>query len=165
MAHTINFRNVIQAALFSCELSGQISDGQWENTKPYDHWKVWCDANVNVNPSNVGVNFWAQKNNYNFATKDLLDVVGERMLNIANMAENNIPLEAINDFNDYNLGDFNYSDREGSTYWADKRSNFIEYFGSFENFQDKCKGSYDMKRLRAELKDMMQIVRKQINNL
>lgn len=151
---TINFRNPVQAALFICELSGQISDGHWENTRPYQHWEVWCDANVNVNPVNVGVNFWAQKNNYNFNNSDLLDVVGERMLNIANMAENNIPLEAIREFNDWNVN----NDYKGE-YWRKKRNEFREYFGTAQYFKTVCTGSYDMKKLRKELADMKQIIK------
>ena len=85
--NTINFRNNIQAALFNVELSGQISDGMWENTRPHRHFEPWCRAEVNVNPDNVGVNFYAPKNNYNFSSKELLSIVGDRMIWAANLAE------------------------------------------------------------------------------
>jgi hypothetical protein len=149
----INFRNAIQAALFSCELSGQISDGMWENSRPHNHWEIWSGASVNVNPENLGKDFYAQRH-YNFNSKDLLDAIGNRMLNICNMAENNLPLEIINDFNDFDP----YCDYQGE-YWDKKRTEFKEYFGSVEGFTEACTGSYDYKKLRKELKDMSDIIK------
>jgi hypothetical protein len=77
---TINFRNLIQVALWDEELSGQISDGWWENARPFEHYKIWCRATATVNPKNLGRNFWADKKNYNFTNKELLEVIGDRML-------------------------------------------------------------------------------------
>jgi hypothetical protein len=82
---SLNVRNLEQAALW-LELDGQISDGQWENARPYDHYKVWCLATVRVEPANVGRDFYAQKDNYNFSAPDLLKVVGRRMLATARVA-------------------------------------------------------------------------------
>ena len=73
------FRNAIQAKLWE-ELDGQISDGYWENARPYNHWRVWCRATVIVDPVNVGRNFYAEKDNYNFNSSELLEWVGDRML-------------------------------------------------------------------------------------
>lgn len=75
----LTVRNQAQKILFDEELSGQISDGMWENSRPYDHWEPWCGAEVVVG-LNVGRNFYAKKDNYNFTNKDLLDVVGDRMV-------------------------------------------------------------------------------------
>lgn len=30
-------------ALWDAEVTGQLSDGTWENARPHDHWKFWCD--------------------------------------------------------------------------------------------------------------------------
>jgi hypothetical protein len=76
---TLNVRNEAQKVLME-ELDGQISDGMWENARPMDHWIVWCDAEVVVDPTNVGRDFYAMKDNYNLTSKDLLDVVGDRMI-------------------------------------------------------------------------------------
>lgn len=78
---TLTVRNIEQAAAM-LELDGQISDGHWENARPYDHWKVWCDAKVRVaTPGEpVGRNFSAIKQDYNFTSPKLLDIVGLRML-------------------------------------------------------------------------------------
>lgn len=74
-------RNEAQKALFEQELSGQISDGAWENL-PGNHWEQWSGVTVEVG-ENVGRNFYATKDNYNFTRKDLLDIVGDRMLRYA----------------------------------------------------------------------------------
>jgi hypothetical protein len=150
---TINFRNAVQAALFTCELRGQISDGYWENSTPHDHWKVWSTASISVDPKNVGINFYPSRK-YNFNRKDLVDIVGYRMLNICNMAENNLPLEIIDQFNDWNPT-CNYS----GEYWNKKRAEFKKFFGTVENFQKARTGSYDYKKLRSELKDMSDIIK------
>jgi hypothetical protein len=76
---TLNVRNEAQKVLME-ELDGQISDGMWENARPYDHWKVWCEARVVVDPTNVGRDFWAMKDNYNLTSRLLLEVVGDRMI-------------------------------------------------------------------------------------
>ena len=152
----INFANQIQVALFINELAGQISDGMWENTRPFDHYKVWCRAGVEVNPVNVGVNFHAMKNNYNFASPDLLSIVGGRMLNIANMTENGISLKDSGDFDDFN---YNLVSTRVESYWKEKCARFIEVFGSEEGYKAACKGSYDMKKLKTELNEMKTIIK------
>ena len=76
--NVINFRNIYQVTLYECELKGQISDGYWENARPYDHWKIMCAAEARVGEP-LGPNF-RPKRKYNFAAKDLIDVVKYRML-------------------------------------------------------------------------------------
>lgn len=80
MTNQLNVRNQAQKILLEKELQGQISDGYWENASPHDHWKPWCNCDVVVNPENLGRTFWARKDNYNLNNKDLLDIVGDRML-------------------------------------------------------------------------------------
>jgi len=84
------FRNAVQVALFT-ELDGQLSDGMWENTRPYDHYKPWCEAETtttdqyalkNDGSKVLGRNFWAPKDNYNFNSSFLLECVGDRMLKL-----------------------------------------------------------------------------------
>jgi len=76
----LRVRNLAQKLLWDEELSGQISDGMWENTRPFNHYKSWCWAEVIVDPSNVGRNFYAMKDNYNFASTFMLECIGDRML-------------------------------------------------------------------------------------
>ena len=83
---TLAFRSNSQVALFKYELRGQISDGHWENSRPNDHYKPWCTCEVIVDPVNLGKDFYAQRESYNFSSKELLEVVGERMLYKARLA-------------------------------------------------------------------------------
>jgi hypothetical protein len=78
--NTLNVENIAQKILLDTELKGQLSDGRWENTQPYDHWQPWCAAEVVVNPDNLGTDFWANKRNYRFNSKDLLEIIGDRMV-------------------------------------------------------------------------------------
>jgi DNA-binding Lrp family transcriptional regulator len=82
---TIAFRNEVQVALWSIELEGQISDGNWENSRPFDHYTPWMQCTVIVDPSNLGRSFPARRDRYNFTEPRLLDVVGERMLKYARL--------------------------------------------------------------------------------
>jgi hypothetical protein len=66
-----------QKNLFDCEISGQLSDGAWENTKPYDHWEPWGKSTIKVGTS-VGRDFPVKKDGYNLGS--LLQYVGDRML-------------------------------------------------------------------------------------
>lgn len=77
---TLYVRNPAQKILWDEELAGQISDGHWENARPYDHWKVWCDATVAVRPEAVGRTFYARRSSYNFTDPELLSIIGERMV-------------------------------------------------------------------------------------
>lgn len=78
--HTIRVANQAQKWLLKDELQGQISDGKWENSGPSDHWQDWSGARVVVDPKNLGRNFSPVKDNYQLNAKDLLDVVGDRMV-------------------------------------------------------------------------------------
>lgn len=84
---TLNLATAAQKALFTHELVGQMSDGAWENTAPFDHWEVWASCAVKVDPTNVGRDFYARKTGYAFA-KALLDIecIKTRMLAYARWA-------------------------------------------------------------------------------
>lgn len=83
---TIAFRNADQLVLWKLELLGQISDGMWENSRPHDHWRVWHSNEAIVDQENLGKNFYAQRESYNFNSKDLLDVVEKRMIGAVRLA-------------------------------------------------------------------------------
>ena len=44
---TIHFKNASAMCLYEWEMSGQISDGKYENSRPYDHWK-WVSEISNM---------------------------------------------------------------------------------------------------------------------
>jgi len=78
---TLTVNSKIQKALIEHELLGQLSDGYWENTRPHDHWKPWTHCDVVVG-TNIGRDFWVQKDNYDFNNPQLLSWLGGRMLAI-----------------------------------------------------------------------------------
>jgi len=82
----LKVRNVAQQVMFEQEFSGQISDGWWENSRPNDHWRVWSQAVVMVDPNEQGRNFFPMKDNYSLSSKAVLDIIGDRMLTFVNMA-------------------------------------------------------------------------------
>lgn len=75
----IAFRNMNQKVLYDKELSGQISDGNWENSRPFNHWEIMTDAEIIVDPNNLGPNF-TPKRKYNFNDPELFNDVKNRML-------------------------------------------------------------------------------------
>lgn len=54
---------ITACALWDCEVTGQLSDGTWENSSPHDHWKFWsrlvpcCDDTATPH---VEVDSWAR---------------------------------------------------------------------------------------------------------
>lgn len=78
--NVLRVRNRAQQILFMKELRGQISDGMWENTVPFNHWAAWSNTKVVVDPKNLGRNFSVAKDNYQLNAKALLSVVGDRMV-------------------------------------------------------------------------------------
>ena len=85
MKSFIAFPNFKQASIFENELKGQLSDGFWENARPYNHWESICAAEVKV--SDKPAKQFDQQKNYNFTDKALIDIVGERMWKYAIVAD------------------------------------------------------------------------------
>ena len=81
--------NLTQKFLFEHELSGQISDGMWENARPYDHWQKPCKLEVELSNDKLGVTTSLMKNNYNFSSKELLDCISDRMIMIGKIVTSN----------------------------------------------------------------------------
>lgn len=82
----LNLRNQAQVILFNEELAGQISDGVWENARPFNHWK-WVPGHdsVGISPApgfstlNEAWGFVPPRR-YNFCNSLLIEVCGERMI-------------------------------------------------------------------------------------
>ena len=51
----LHFTTMAAALLYEWELSGQISDGKYENSRPYDHWNWITDCDVLIEPN--GLNY------------------------------------------------------------------------------------------------------------
>lgn len=80
--------SVSAVALWHAELTGQMSDGLWENTRPHDHWRFWCDLEVVTGDKDVAqpiAGCWPDKTSYSFGR--LIEYVGDRMLKYGQMAK------------------------------------------------------------------------------
>jgi hypothetical protein len=74
---TIKLQNNAQVLLWNTELSGQVSDGYWENARPFDHYKAVSGAKAVIGDE-LSINFYLRRK-YNFAAAQLLEYVGARM--------------------------------------------------------------------------------------
>lgn len=85
---TITFRSATQAAIWNTCIRGQLSDGHWENARPLDHWRFWCNLEVCVggDAKVVATNQYAcQKTNYNLNA--LKEYVLDQLLATGRMAK------------------------------------------------------------------------------
>jgi len=67
-------------ALWEHEITGQLSDGAWENSTPHDHWEFWNRLEAQKGAPEVKGGGWARRTGYNLNT--LIEYVGDRMLNL-----------------------------------------------------------------------------------
>jgi hypothetical protein len=154
---TLVVRNLAQKILFDEELVGQISDGQWENSSPRDHWQPWADAKVVVG-ENVGRDFYARRG-YDFTNKEFVAQLGPRMLEYVRLglvygAENAGKLHyALND----NVQ--SYEDHGTSTHWRDVRTFLLNY--DLERVREVAASEviYDETQLKKDLRDLRSIVK------
>jgi hypothetical protein len=88
--HELTVATLSQKVLFFCEMEGQLSDGNWENARPSNHWEEWMlswnQIKVSGSAEVVGTNWQPLKFNYNFADKALLEAVGDRCLTYGSLA-------------------------------------------------------------------------------
>lgn len=190
MKATVNFRNKNQVTLWNNEILGQLSDGYWENTRPHNHWCVWHSAEAVCDESlPVGRNFFAIKANYNFTAKDLLEIVGQRMINsvrltnagfgdVAHHKFEDIGIEMcyMDQFNKYKpatkemiKSDIESWKNSESKYYSDKYDLFTKTFGSDETEAIEKYFSivndetlYSAKQLRKDLDDMKKIIKEKV---
>jgi len=169
---TITVRNVAQAALLEMELKGQISDGHWENARPYDHWEVWCRAAVAVDATAVGRDFHARRCNYNLLAPELLAVVGGRMMRYARLATQ-FGLERAKEIADLldmegrlyeilyleKLANEERSHSTPGTYWAGKLKQRRSIDATRVNYVLENESLYDVVNLRQDLRDLKKIFR------
>lgn len=87
---TITFKTVSAQALWEHEITGQLSDGMWENSLPHDHWQFWQMLQATTGAANTIVMDegervpYRQKTGYNIA--GLYGYVKERMIATGRMA-------------------------------------------------------------------------------
>lgn len=52
---TIHFENASAMVIYEWEMSGQISDGKYENSRPHDHWKWVCEISNMIVDGTTGI--------------------------------------------------------------------------------------------------------------
>lgn len=62
---TLHFASTAAAVLYKCEFEGQISDGKYENARPFDHWK-WVTKTQSVCDGTEGYEGIKHRRSYNF---------------------------------------------------------------------------------------------------
>lgn len=174
MAGILFLGSLEQVTLFKHELSGQISDGHWENSAPRDHWKFWCNADLKVTPEGtepgyVTVNWDTPCRTYYGTTSPaLLSVVGERMMRYVRLVKALGAVDADEVIDVLSLdGELIVPEWEGE-YWEAKRVKVNEL--SVRHGWDKLQAiltdekSYNRKSLRADLKAISKAMRKNLGN-
>jgi len=149
------------------EITGQLSDGAWENSKPYDHWEFWSKLTPTIGKPEVkAVNMRPKKTGYNLAS--LIEYVGDRMISVGRMGK------AINKLMDYNqrivaekLGESNIKDMEAynakveSKQWPFKHSKYVGVFSNTE-LEKYFSTSYDLEDMKKDLK-IIKLAMKNVN--
>lgn len=66
---TITLPTITAVALWTHEITGQLSDGMWEGTAPHNHFKFWCALDAvhseGAKPTVHCVSGYCMKSNYN----------------------------------------------------------------------------------------------------
>lgn len=175
----IVFPKETMAWMYELEISGQISDGMWENSPPRNHYRAMTAAAVgfSADKSKCGVWGFSPKRKYNFASGELMSVIGERMRMEVNIILT-IPgakelKDIVRGFGDvvadciksgkYDLPSYYNS---GEKYWNERVAGLNKLAGGdvkdpevLKAFCEKAdKGPLSKAELKKELKEMMLVV-------
>ncbi len=160
-------------ALWHQEISGQISDGMWENASPRNHWKFWCNMDVEFGPEAIimGSPGYCPKSAYALdrlhqcKLGDGTDVRRERRLATGRMAKaggdcNNRNVLRAAEYMPKTIEEWAYQAAHGWKYeWVAKYMDNI----TLEFAEKYYATTYTMKELRADLhliQDTMKLVSK-----
>ena len=98
--------------LWKHEITGQLSDGAWENANPWEHWKFWNSLNVlKGNPEVFAVGQRPKRTAYGLTAPSLLDVIGDRMIAGGRLSK---ALNKILSYDEYLAAEFFLSDDAGN---------------------------------------------------
>lgn len=157
----ITFRNATQKVLWNHEISGQLSDGMWENSNV--NQKIWS-AEAHVGTPGVNFHTNGMRANFNFCNEQLLDIVGDRMLMFAK-ASKITKDEKIIAAAEYLEGikteeQFNKIMQDKKDY----RSKYLAQIKNWKNAQKIINVPYSESQMRADLKDMSKTLSMAGNN-
>lgn len=136
---TVEVENEYQKIILVNEMLGQISDGQWENAAPRNHYESFRGirwSNVGIAPHARGPITFHPQRNYAFNNKSLLEAVGDRIRFNLNLYELATDKDVI-------LRYFE-AESEGEVYGPDDANEFISCSGA-----PAAGSSYDAKRYAA----------------
>lgn len=158
-------------AVWEWEITGQLSDGAWENARPHDHWEYWSHLYPKLGrPENASLEY-PRKTSYRLNDPELLSIVGDRMANFGRFGKaiqmnvkeadylgssvdsiiEDLPREKPEDWKDYKKQEINkYPHRDKDYYWKGLTEEVIEeYYNT----------TYLMKDLRKDLKLMKEAMK------
>jgi len=157
---TIYFRNLTQKILWDNEMSGQISDGHWENSSG-NSWVFWTSLNTDIDANNprVDANMAPERTNFNLSSKDLLDNVGDRMIAMAKMSKITKDEKVINAA-EY-LGGYVKTEEDFNKIKSDESNYSSKYLKIINNdlFNKWLNVPYTRTNLIADLNDMKDIMK------
>ena len=160
----IVFRNADQLCLWKNEITGQLSDGAWENSSPHDHWENWCRATASVTTDGkVGIDFRPMRSGYGLNSKELLDIIGSRMIVMVRLArvfgiKSAQDFEGMFDDKCKFCGIPKWMNSSESSYCVGQRAKIAEYELDDIKFVGELE-TYTMKDLRKDLGDMKAIMK------
>ena len=161
----IHFKTKEAEALWDYEILGQLSDGLWENSRPYGHWKFWAECKPVVD-GKVGweSDKFPQKINYDLRKLLTIRIVTERMVAIINAAKNNKdPRFADELINESLLEALKNPD---SDYWV-RQANAIkkEYNEDLDEARQYVLKPYSKNDLRKFLDEIMSAINTPLNRV
>jgi hypothetical protein len=177
MKLAIVFATREQAVAYAVEMSGQVSDGQWENSRPFNHWEDMCSAEIgwSADKNKQGVYGFHPARKYNFANRELFEIVGKRCRNTV-VLYNMYPTLKVDDHWDYSF----LTESDCSTccmkelgnkekYWREKHKRALAAIGitakqAVQVWDEMTENSYSLKDLRKDLKEMNRIVNNRNTN-
>jgi len=167
--NVIFFATAAQVAIFEHELKGQISDGAWENFRGSDY-QIWCRANCLVAEvdagERVGRRFRVNYDRFNFNRKDLVEIVGDRMLAYARLARAGYDPETICKLKsvilDWNGGVLDAPVDYKGAYYDELRTWYVGQDHDAIKAVVKDPDTYTMRDLRADLRAIMQTIRTEV---
>jgi hypothetical protein len=157
--NTIYLATAVQATLYAVELTGQISDGHWENSSPQNHWKDPCRAKVKVDPVNPRIEGFRPLRTYGFTSPLLLECVGHHMLMFAR-ARIKYPTLSDDAINALESGDWFWTQTD--EHYKKIQSEFaglgINDYGEMRGLKDGLLDvKYDTKDLKKDLRAIGQV--------
>ncbi len=156
----LHLQSPSQLALWHNELTGQISDGMWENSRPFDHWGFWLDVRTALGDPHLEVKGRGPtKSNYNFSA--LIPIIGDRMVKIGRMGKANPAIDPSSGLTAQEFSGAEYMPETLEEFNSrSKNKNFSAYEQKAlssvtpEMAEKYYSTKYDMKDLKADLKSI-----------